>query len=42
MTTMPMYVHKLLNVNLIIHMQAEDEIVDKIYESIIMVEKHLL
>lgn len=35
MTTMPMYVHKLLNVNLIIHMQAEDEIVDKIYESII-------
>ena len=35
MTTKPMYVHKLLNVNLIIHMQAEDEIVDKIYESII-------
>lgn len=34
-TAMPRNVHQLLNINLVIHMQAEDEIVDKIYENII-------
>ena len=34
-TSMPRNVHQLLNVNLIIHVQAEDEIIDKIYENII-------
>lgn len=34
-TSMPMNVHQLLNVNLIIHMQAEDDIVDRIYRNII-------
>lgn len=34
-TSMPMNVHQLLNVNLIIHMQAEDEIVNNIYKNII-------
>lgn len=28
-TTMPMNVHQLLNVNLVIHVEAEDEIIDK-------------
>ena len=31
-TAMPRNVHQLLNVNLIIHVQAEDEIIDKIYK----------
>ncbi|MGN1298208.1 MAG: type I-B CRISPR-associated protein Cas5b [Clostridia bacterium] len=34
-TTMPRNVHQLLNVDLVIHMKAEDEVVDKIYENII-------
>ena len=34
-TAMPRNVHQLLNVNLIIHVEAEDEIIDKIYENII-------
>ena len=34
-TAMPRNVHQLLNINLIIHVQAEDEIVDKIYTNII-------
>ena len=32
---MPRNVHQLLDVNLIIHVQAEDEIIDKIYQNII-------
>lgn len=34
-TAMPRNVHQLLNVNLVIHMKAEDEVVDKIYQNII-------
>lgn len=34
-TSMPRNVHQLLNVNLIIHVQAEDEVIDKIYNNII-------
>lgn len=34
-TSMPMNVHQLLNVNLIIHIQAEDEIINNIYGNII-------
>ena len=34
-TSMPRNVHQLLNVNLIIHVQAEDDVIDKIYENII-------
>ncbi len=34
-TAMPRNVHQLLNVKLVIHMKAEDEVVDKIYENII-------
>lgn len=34
-TAMPRNVHQLLNVNLIIHVQAEDEVIDKIYKNII-------
>lgn len=34
-TTMPRNVHQLLNVNSVIHMQAEDSIVDKIYSNIV-------
>lgn len=33
-TSMPRNVHQLLNVNLIIHVRAEDEIIDKIYHNI--------
>ncbi len=33
-TAMPRNVHQLLNVKLIIHVQAEDEIIDKIYENL--------
>ena len=34
-TSMPRNVHQLLDVNLIIHVQAEDEIIEKIYQNII-------
>lgn len=34
-TSMPRNVHQLLDVNLIIHVQAEDETIDKIYQNII-------
>lgn len=34
-TSMPRNVHQLLNVNLIIHVQADDETIDKIYNNII-------
>lgn len=34
-TAMPRNVHQLLDVNLIIHVQAEDEIIDKIYRNVI-------
>lgn len=34
-TQMPRNVHQLLNVNLIIHMQSEDETVEKIYNNVI-------
>lgn len=34
-TSMPRNVHQLLGVNLIIHVQAEDEIIDKIYNNVI-------
>ena len=34
-TSMPRNVHQLLDVNLIIHVQAEDEIIDKIYQNVI-------
>lgn len=33
-TSMPRNVHQLLNVELVIHVQAEDEIIDKLYENI--------
>lgn len=38
-TQMPRNVHQLLNVNLIIHMQAEDETVEKIYNNVISVKE---
>ncbi len=34
-TSMPRNVHQLLNVELVIHVQAEDDIIDKIYNNII-------
>ena len=34
-TSMPRNVHQLLDVNLIIHVQAEDDIINKIYQNII-------
>lgn len=34
-TSMPRNVHQLLNIKLIIHVQAEDETIDKIYQNII-------
>lgn len=34
-TSMPFNVHQLLNANLIIHVQAEDEIIDRIYQNIV-------
>lgn len=33
-TAMPRNVHQLLNINLIIHVQAEDEIIDKLYQNL--------
>ena len=35
-TTMPRNVHQLLNVELLIHVKAQDDIIDKIYENIVM------
>lgn len=34
-TSLPMNVHQLLNVNLIIHVEAEDEVINKIYANIV-------
>lgn len=34
-TSMPRNVHQLLNIKLVLHLQAEDEVVNKIYENII-------
>lgn len=34
-TSMPRNVHQLLNISLVIHIQAEDEVIDKIYQNII-------
>lgn len=34
MTTMPLYMHLLYNINLVIHIQAEDEVLSKIAENI--------
>lgn len=34
-TAMPRNVHQLLNVNLIIHIQAEDEIIERIYNNVV-------
>ena len=34
-TSMPRNVHQLLNINLVIHVQAEDEVLDKIYQNIV-------
>lgn len=34
-TSMPRNVHQLLNVNLVLHMQAEDDVVDRIYDNIL-------
>ena len=34
-TSMPRNVHQLLNVNLIIHVEAEDEIIENIYQNVI-------
>ena len=34
-TAMPRNVHQLLDINLIIHVQSEDDIIDKIYENIV-------
>ena len=34
-TSMPRNIHQLLCVNLVLHMQAEDDVVDKVYESIV-------
>lgn len=34
-TSMPRNVHQLLNINLIIHIEAEDEIIDKVYNNVI-------
>ena len=34
-TSMPRNVHQLLNVELIIHVKAQDDVIDKIYENII-------
>ena len=34
-TTMPRNVHQLLNVDLLIHVKAQDDIIDKIYENVV-------
>lgn len=38
-TAMPRNVHQLLNINLLIHIEAEDQVIDKIYENILMGEE---
>lgn len=40
-TTMPMNQHMLLNIKLIVHVNADDEILDKIYNSILNLDDHL-
>ncbi len=40
-TTMPMNQHMLLNVKLIIHINAQDDILDKIYERFLNLGEHL-
>lgn len=40
-TTMPMNQHMLLNVKLIIHINAEDEILDKLYNKFLNLDEHL-
>ena len=40
-TTMPMNQHMLLNIKLIIHVNADDEILEKIYQSILNLDDHL-
>lgn len=40
-TTMPMNQHMLLNVKLIIHINAQDEILDKIHERFLNLDEHL-
>ena len=40
-TTMPMNQHMLLNIKLIIHVNAADEILDKIYNSILNMDEYL-
>lgn len=40
-TKMPMNQHMLLNVKLLIHINAEDEILDKLYDKFLNLEEHL-
>lgn len=40
-TTMPMNQHMLLNVKLILHINAEDEILDKLYNKFLNLDEHL-
>lgn len=40
-TTMPMNQHMLLNVKLMIHINAQDDILDKIYERFLNLDEHL-
>lgn len=40
-TTMPMNQHMLLNIKLIIHINADDDILDKIYNSILNLDEYL-
>lgn len=38
-TAMPRNVHQLLNINLVIHIEAADDVIDKIYNNILMGEE---
>lgn len=38
-TAMPRNVHQLLNIKLVIHIEAEDQVIDKIYNNILMGEE---
>lgn len=40
-TTMPMNQHMLLNVSLIIHINAEDDVLDKLYNKFLNLDEHL-
>lgn len=40
-TTMPMNQHMLLNVKLIIHINAEDDILDRLYDKFLNLDEHL-